>query len=61
MALGFGGFAPGREGAGMAAYGDEGWGVGLYSPSFRRKPESSVVISYYGNGSGKHRFRLAPE
>ena len=30
-------------------------------PSFRRKPESSVVISYYCNGAGKHRFRLAPE
>ena len=30
-------------------------------PSFRLAPESSVVISYYGNGAGKHRFRLAPE
>ena len=30
-------------------------------PSFRRKPESSVVISYYGNGGGKHRFRRKPE
>ena len=30
-------------------------------PSFRLSPESSVVISYYGNGAGKHRFRLAPE
>ena len=30
-------------------------------PSFRRKPESSVVISCYGNGAGKHRFRLSPE
>ena len=27
-------------------------------PSFRRKPESSVVISCYDNGAGKHRFRL---
>ena len=30
-------------------------------PSFRRKPGSSVVISYYCNGAGEHRFRLAPE
>ena len=30
-------------------------------PSFRRKPESSVVISYYGNGAGKRRFRRKPE
>ena len=29
--------------------------------SFRRKPGSSVVISCYGNGAGKHRFRLSPE
>ena len=31
-------------------------------PSLRLSPESSVVISYYyGNGAGKHRFRLSPE
>ena len=30
-------------------------------PSFWLAPESSVVISYYCNGAGKHRFRLAPE
>ena len=30
-------------------------------PSFRLSPESSAVICYYGNGAGKHRFRLAPE
>ena len=29
--------------------------------SFRLAPESGVVISYYGNGAGKHRFRLSPE
>ena len=29
--------------------------------SFRLAPESGVVICYYGDGAGRHRFRLAPE
>ena len=34
---------------------------GAIFPSFRLSPESSVVIFYYGNGAGKHRFRHSPE
>ena len=33
----------------------------IFYPSFRRKPESSVVIPHYGDVTGDHRFRLAPE